>query len=288
MRAIEPSAYYDDDEVQEAISRYTSSCRTQQPQRSKTVDAIEYAPISVAGRSSRHHSKRSTTERPNYAAIEEAPRSAASRSSHRSVKRSSTMPVDTPDRHLEAYSNSTISRYSRHRSGLDDDDDLKRRDSGVSIHSHRSRHTAAAGDPGRRPSTSTVKPFRYGALMHRDRASDIPLPPSKASSYATATQMPIPESHGNEDWVGEESDGLNETKTVVPDDSISCVDVPKPGGRSRTSRHSDRGSKRSEADSDRTVRPARSRHSARTLPARPKEDYRSSGGGKKGGALSYT
>ena len=294
MRTIGPSAHHDDNVVQDAISRYTASRRPSAPQRSMTMDAIEYMPASTAARSSHHTSKRSTNGRSAYAGLENNPWSEAARSSRTSAKRSSTMPVDAPNYYIEAAPRSSTSRQSRHRSSLDDAEP-KRRDSAVSVHSHRSRHTAAAaGESSRRSSTSTVKPSKYSAV-------EVPLPPSKASSYVTAAHIPIPESHGNEDWAGEDSDGLGDTKTVVPDDSISCIDFSKPqrySSRSERSKSSRQGSssKRSEAaDSDQTVRAPKaggSRHSARTLPARSKDDYYGNEGSRRGGngkrsAVSY-
>ena len=72
--------------------------------------------------------------------------------------------------------------------------------------------------------------------------------------------MPLPNSlasgRGYEDL---EDDGLGDTKTVVPDDSISCIDLTQPKApRSDYSRHSERSHR-----SHRTHHSSRSKHSHR-------------------------
>lgn len=305
IRAIEPAKYDDDDEVQEAISRYTSSRRPPAPQRSKTIDAIEYTPMSNAGRSSRHTAKDPST----YSAIR-------------------------PDFYLEAPKpKSTASRHSTRRSTYDDDqEDLKRRDSGVSMNSHRSQHTAdAKSHASRRSSASTVKQSRHGSSHHQS-AAEVPLPASKAPTYVSvdekshasrrssattvkpvrhapeqplpcsitrsfipSAQISIPEPRDGADYAAEESDGLGDSRTVVPDDSISCIDLPSKMRSSRSShkssRHGSSASRRSEAaGSDRTVRPAKkegSRHSAATMPVRSREESSGTKSGKRS-TFSYT
>ncbi|KAK5126341.1 hypothetical protein LTR85_010577 [Meristemomyces frigidus] len=303
-KAIAPAAYYEDEEVKEAISRFTSSRRPTAPQRSRTIDAIEYAPVSNAGdRSSRH-----------------------------TAKRSSTLPVD--DRqgyYIEAppKPNSTASRHSARHTTHEDDMAPKRRDSAISMGSHRSRQPADAGShASRRSSATTVKPSRRGSQYdsaievplpaskapsahasrrspastakasrrgestHYESAVEVPLPASiaKGPSHASAAQVPIPESHGN-GWSEEESDGLGDMKTVVPDDSISCVDLTKVRSSRSSHKSSRHSSRRSEAaGSDRTVKPAKkegSRHSAATLPVRSREEYYGSGG-KSGKRSSHS
>ena len=272
MRAIE-APKYDDEDVRHVISRYTSS-RRPLPQRSNTYDASEYAPRSgVSNRSERY-----------------------------STKRSSTLPMDMPQYLIEGPRTAPASRHTSRR-GSFDDNKLTRHDSGVSMHSHRSRRSF---DGGRRPSmsskASTVKPPRASLY---ESAAGVPLPSSKAQSYITAAdrplpqsrtasyvstaQVPIPPSRTNAGYFdAEESDGLGDMKTVVPDDSISCVDFSEKPRKSKSSSSSSKSSrhssKRSEAPSDRTVRPARptsSRHSAQTLPMRSKDDYHSNKGGKR-------
>lgn len=291
MRAIE-APRYDNDEIQDVLSRYTSS-RRPLPQRSNTYDASEYAPRS----STSHRSDRFNT------------------------KCSTTLPIDMQQQYLiEGPRTAPASRHTSRR-GSFDDNKLKRHDSGVSMHSHRSRRSF---DGGRRSSisrTSTIKQPKgslyesaagvplpsskaqsYISAADMQKASSIapsyitaaemPLPSSRTASYVSAAQVSLPPSRTTVEYSdAEESDGLGDMKTVVPDDSISCVDFSgkskksksKSGSTSgsRTSRH---GSKRSEAPSERTIRPANptsSRHSAQTLPVRAKADYYSSQGGKR-------
>lgn len=151
-KAIAPAAYYEDSEVRDAISRFTASRRQPAAQRSRTIDAIEYAPVSTAGdRKSRH-----------------------------TAKRTSTLPVeDRQDYYIEAppKPSSTTSRHSTRR----DDQASKRRDSAISMGSHRSRHADEAGShASRRSSASTVKPSRRGSEYKS--AVEVPLPESKAPS----------------------------------------------------------------------------------------------------------
>ncbi|KAK3706808.1 hypothetical protein LTR37_012487 [Vermiconidia calcicola] len=282
MLAIE-SPMYEDGGIQDVISRYTSS-RRPAPQRSQTYDAIEYAPKSIA----------------------------SSRGDQYGLKRSTTLPTDTPDYDLEAPRTAPASQHTSRRGSLEDTK-LTRHDSGVSIHSHRS---------GRRSSTSTIKPSRRGS--HYESAANVPLPSPKAqsyisaadqlsqtrskapsyksaagmplpssrvTSYVSAAQYPMPPSRTNGGYTdaAEESDGLGDVRTVVPDDSISCVDYSSKSKKSKSSSKSSRqSSKRSNAGSERTVRPAKaggSRHSAQTLPVRQKEDHH---GGKSGKRSTFS
>ncbi len=277
--AIEPPSYSDDD-YPEVLSRYKSSYRPA-PQRSRTYDAIEYAtrPTS-SGRSDRHR-----------------------------MKRSSTLPNDFPDYYLEGPKTAPASRHTSRRGSVDDQE-LKRHDSAVSVLSHRSRRSFDAERRSSASKVSTIKPSRRGSVYEsaanyplpssnassRPSAADRPLPSSRATSYMSAAQ---PQSRMNGSYadidVAEESDGLGDTKTVVPEDSISCVDFSSRSSKSKSksgsksfSRHS---SKRSEADSDRTVRPAKhsgSRHSAQTLPVREKEGYYGRNRDGKRSTLSYS
>ena len=273
MRLIEP-APYDDNEIQDVISRYTSS-RRPGPQRSQTYNVIEYTPMSAtSGRSNRSR-----------------------------MKRASTMPIELPDYLLEGTRTEPASRHTSRRGSLKDSK-LKRHDSVISTRSHHSRRSV---DGRRRSSTSkasTARPLRQGSLY--DSAANVPLPSSKAqsyfnnadrsvpaskaASYKSASQVPVPRSYTNGGYTnpGEESDGLSDMRTVVPDDSISCIDFKpkKSKSSSKSARHS---SQRSEAPSERTVRPAipsTSRHSAQTLPVRSKDDHYSNKGGKRS-MLSY-
>ena len=234
-RAIE-AAPYDDPEIQQAISRYNSSHRPA-PQRSRTYDNFEYAPTSInTGRGDRY-----------------------------STKRSSTLPLDQPNYYLEGVRSVPASRYGSRR-GSQEESSLKRHDSAVSVHSHRSRRLS---DGGKRSSGSKVgssKHSRRGSLY--DSAVEVPMPPSYTAGGYTD--------------VGEESDGLGDMQTVVPDDSISCVDFSSISSKKgKSSRHN---SKRSETPSERTVRPSQqsgSKHDAISLPIRNRDDYYSNRGGKR-------
>lgn len=273
MRAIEAPTY-DDGGIQDVISRFNSS-RRPLPQRSSTYDASEYAPRSGAS----HRSDRSGT------------------------KRSSTFPIEMPQYLIEGPRTAPASRHGSRR-GSFDNTKLKRHDSAVSVHSHRSRRSLDGERRSSASKASTVKPkgslyeSAAGVPLPSSKAqsyitaADRPLPPSKTASYVSAAQVSLPPSRTNVSYSdAEESDGLSDMRTVVPEDSISCVDFSgnskksksksSSGTGSRTSRHT---SKRSEAPSDRTVRPAKptdSRHSAQTLPVRSKEDYYSNKGGKR-------
>ena len=167
---------------------------------------------------------------------------------------------------------------------------------------HRSKHTSdpdrASHHSSRHSSASTLKPSKHGSSRY-ESAVEVPLPVSQAPSYVTAAQVPIPESNGGAWEDPEESDGLGDTRTVVPDDSISCVDFSKPRSSARSShshkssRHHGSSSKRSEAaGSDRTVKAASrkegSRHSAATLPVRSREEAYGTGKGGKKSTFSYT
>ncbi|KAK5172870.1 uncharacterized protein LTR77_002990 [Saxophila tyrrhenica] len=271
--AIEPRSYSDDD-FPDVMSRYTSS-RRPEPQRSRTYDAIEYSPRTASST----RSARSERHRP---------------------QRSTTLPADLPDNFFQAPKLIAGSRYSSRRGSMPDEG-LKRHDSAVSVQSSRSRRSADGSRRSSASQASTVKPSRRGSTY--GSAAEYPLPSSKASSsMSSALKRPLPASRASSYATGltaanislppsrysdlaEESDGMDDTKTIVPEDSISCIDFSTKSkskhGRSTgrgSSRHS--SSKRSEADSDRTVRPAKtggSRHSAQTLPTRLKEDYSRSG-----------
>lgn len=296
MRMIEATGHdSEDDDVQVALSRYSGM--KAMPTRSRTIDDYEYAPKSKAGRSdapSGHGIKRATTlpveaieERPNYYLEAPPPKSNVSRHSSR---------YETPRSHVSG------SRHSAHRRSSHDDANLKRHDSGISMHSSRSRRDRES-DAGRRSSgskASTIKPPRrdayeqataLAAALPKAPGSKAPsscyfpaaisLPPSHApskvsrsnapSTYVSAPQeplAPVASKQSWEDFIGEESDGLGDIKTVLPEDSISCVDLAKPkakrDGHRSGSRHSRREERRKERDGG-------SRHTAvTTLPYREK------------------
>lgn len=249
MRMLEATGHNEDQDVQEALGRYNSL--RAMPTRSKTQDDYAYAPASQTGRSEARGERRSSTipvenhEPMQY--LLEGPKS--------SFSKHSTSRHDLPVR--------SASHASRHRRVSHDDDKLHRNDSGVSMHSARSRHhyhrDREGSDTGRRSSASTVKPSRRDSALYEyppqpskpaskapslliDSAAYHPaaisLPPSVASTRTPAAIPPI--HHSEQSWeqftAGEESDGLGDIKTVVPDDSISCADLSKRRRRRTTSR----------------------------------------------------
>lgn len=201
MRAIE-APEYDAEDIQDVISRYNSS-RRPELQRSRTYDAIEYPPRS----------------------------NASGRSDRFSTNRAATMPIEMPHYLIEGPKTAAASRHTSRRGSMESS--LKRHDSGVSMHSHHSRRRSSF-DSGRRSSmskASTEKPGRRGSLY--ESAANVPLPPSKSQSYVSAANMPLPSSRAtsymsaaqipvplsqtNGGYTEEESDGLGDTDTVVPE-----------------------------------------------------------------------
>ncbi|KAK3117624.1 hypothetical protein LTR53_000852 [Teratosphaeriaceae sp. CCFEE 6253] len=335
IRAIEPVPLYDDDEIHAIMSRQTSTRRPAPPSRSNTIDAVECAPVPRAAHGSRHTTKRSATMpigQP-FHYIEAAP-SSMSRHSRTSARGPEQPLLDETDERLErdprpttSY-HTTSSRHSPRKSVEEQEQDLKRRDSGISMGSHRSHHShhshrshrgAAEGDYG--SLASTLKPSRRGSLQHDTTSTSMPLfpsskPPSRdsasrsrtsrAQTYVTAAaRIPIPESHegrssqptADSSAAGEDSDdGLDDdARTVVPEDSISCVDFSQPrrppvrGGQSR--RSSGNSSKRSDAErSERTARPVKresSRYSGAALTARSRGEKYSGSSGRRRSAGGY-
>lgn len=268
-RAID-AAPYDDYGIQEVLRRHTSTTRPT-PQRSRTYDATEYAPMD----SSKAHSDRF------------------------SVKRASTMPLDMEHYYIEGPKSKSVSKMNSRR-GSFNESDLKRHDSGVSMNSRRSRrsssgkvsiaesrrrdsfHESAADiplPPSRTASyiTEAERTSRASRPTSYNTAAQVPLAQSRSTSYVSAAQPPMSLSRGGYPDAGEEDDGLGDLPPVTPDDSISCVDFSKPTKKTKSSgKGSLAGSKRSEADSDRTVRPAKqggSKHSMRTLPTRRRDSF---------------
>ncbi|EME40125.1 hypothetical protein DOTSEDRAFT_74833 [Dothistroma septosporum NZE10] len=315
MRMIADTGYNQDDEdVQEVLSRYT----TMRPHPTRNRDEeTEYAPASKAPRSeapSGHSIKRASTlpvgaleNRPNY--ILEAPpvKSSASRyeSRHGSLtgsrydRRSTHDDVD-----LKRHDSGISVQSSRSRRDPDRNSEAGRRSSASTIKpSHRDSkyddvQAAVEAAVGKRAASKAPSSCYYPAA--------ISLPPSKAESQvnreparsyagfkvpiyisdreaAHDEEVPpleaVESKQSWEDFAGEESDGLGDIRTVMPDDSISCVDLSK----RRRKHHS---SRRSQTGSEKTVKPARrekdggsryseSKHTAHTaVPYRGKERER--------------
>lgn len=116
----------------------------------------------------------------------------------------------------------------------------------------------------RAPSHVSAAQPSVAASRRGSQASVVYAPPAgRRASHASgsAAGVPLPSSlasgRGYEDV--EDSDGLGDTKTVVPDDSISCIDLSRPKApRSDASRHSERSHR-----SHRTHHSSRSKHSHR-------------------------
>ncbi|KAI5361096.1 Putative glyoxalase/Bleomycin resistance protein/Dihydroxybiphenyl dioxygenase [Septoria linicola] len=313
MRMLQETGYNDDAEVQEVMSRYTNL--RPHPTRSHTIDDAEYAPDRVPAMPSVGSAMKRASTLPIDAEIDrsnyylEAPRSTVS-------KHSSRRGGDDGDDHR-----SSASHRSHRRTSADDTDRLKRHDSGASMHSSRS-HRERGSEAGRRSSASTIKPSRRGsdaiplppppignhAPSQASRGGSscyhpaaISLPASAASSnrktsireeddprHSSAPNKPYLHERDSvlqswEDFEAEESDGMGDIKTVLPEDSISCVDLSRPrkhrSHHHHSSKHSSSGrhsrSGRSEA-SERTVRPAvkERKGSLLGLPIRSKEGSR--------------
>ena len=126
-------------------------------------------------------------------------------------------------------------------------------------------------------STSTAKPVRTHQ-KHRDSAT--------ASSYISAREVPVPESNGG-GWDPDDSDGMSDTRTVVPDDSISCIEFGPKSKSSKAGSHRSSTRHRSEAASGGEVKRGGRRYSVATLPARSKEEFYESGKARKRSVLSY-
>ncbi|KAK0344749.1 hypothetical protein LTR91_024094 [Friedmanniomyces endolithicus] len=299
-RALEQAPYYDENEVEDALSRHTSFRRPAVPRRSKTVDVVDYGAHSRTGRESHYTAEQNATVPLDGSATHvEAPRLACSTTHHTMTShRINTQPVVaedggnmwTPPRGSTSQHTTTSRQYPK-QSTREEEQDLKRRDSGISMtshqshqshRSHRSRRSTVVDDRG--SSASTLKPSRHGSSHYGAAAATVPLPastaPSRAStarrpthaqsrarSYVTAAQVPLPESRysttGHAADSAEESDGLGDAGTVVPDDSISCVDFSTPRSSAHSSHKGSRhGSRRSgKAGGDRTARSANDRSS---------------------------
>lgn len=181
MRAIEQAEFFDEDEVREAISRFASSRRPPGPRRSKTTDALDYVPVSrSAGRIQAGDSSTSRASSSRHL------HSGKSRHYDRRSEKVA-LPSTKEQLLLEAPpTKSTFSRHSTRRSRYteDDDQDTKRRDSGVSFGSHKPPHSKHGGDErshASRRSESTIKPSRKGS-SHYESAATMPLPESKPPS----------------------------------------------------------------------------------------------------------
>lgn len=186
-------------------------------------------------------SRTSSGRNQTYEAVAVGPGNFASR-------RSATMPVEQSNQPLL---DETQSRHSR-RASLADGGRNGRHDSVVSIGSRQSyRPVEAKYYPTSQ--VSTLKPSRRGSI-YAGSAARVPAPPS----YVAASRAPtlvstrprpdeffdayyLPVDTPNDSLRGDHSDddGLDDMRTIVPDDSISCIDIPRAYSSSK-SRKSER------------------------------------------------
>lgn len=291
MRAIDQAAFYDDDSVREAISRFTAR-RPGAPKRSKTTDVVEYAPASRASRSqaprssasyatsnrhlhsgkSRHYDKRSAVGMlpPNEQGSATA-----------------TLPANEERLMLEAPpAKSTASYQSSRRSRRDDaeedEQDLKRRDSGISFGSLHSKHGDERSRVSRR-TESTIKASRAGT-SHHGSAADIPLPDSRATSDFRSRYT---EADDHRSKASRRSESTVRPSGKASSRHESAADVPLPESKAPSdfrSRYTERDDNRSHASkrSESTMRASRkpsSHHDSAADVALPESraasDYRS-------------
>lgn len=300
MRMLQETGYNGDDEVQEVMSRYTNL--RPHPTRSHTADGIaedppEYVPVKAGAGSG---IKRASTlpadshiDRPNY--YLEGPKSTVSKHSsrhggdrddykssisHRSHRRTSADDTDRLKRH-----DSGISMHSS-RSHRDRGSEAGRRSSASTVRPSQRASDVIPLPPPPIGNHAPSQASRGGSSCYHPAAISLPLSaassnrqdreeesgPSRSRSVRSPPPIPVkPYIHERdsvlqswENFEAEESDGMGDAKTVLPEDSISCVDLSRPR-RHRSSHHhstkhssSGRHSKsgRSEAASERTVRPA--------------------------------
>ncbi|KAK6443636.1 hypothetical protein LTR95_000463 [Oleoguttula sp. CCFEE 5521] len=269
-RAIAYKRHEEDVDAQRALMQY-SAPRRPQPPRSKTYDT----------RSS------GNTDYSVY------------------VPRRSITVVESPGRQplLLMSAEKPASRYFR-EPARESSDKLspRRRDSVLSTQSHHSSRYTQPSKGETRSTTSNISAFRTQRKGDDDRqrngdASNASRRTgfstrsrrSKATSYFDAAEQ-VQEPMALED-AGGLSDGMDDTRTIVPDDSISCVDFSPP----RTAR-SDRRRRtgvpqegRSESTrSTSTVKFSKSRRSAINLPVRAREQTDQHSYRRTQGAASYT
>ncbi|OTA32003.1 hypothetical protein BTJ68_07364 [Hortaea werneckii EXF-2000] len=190
MRAIDQAGFYDDDEVRDAISRFASSRRPPAPRRAHTTDAMDLAPVSRGSRSlappgtsasqasSRRHLHSGKSR--HYDQRSEKASEKASEKCYLPSAREQLL-LEAPP----AKSTASRSRFTRFEDEPEnaDDQDLKRRDSGISFGSLRSHHSKHADERTQvsQRTESTAKPLKRGTSNY-ESAANIPLPDSKAPS----------------------------------------------------------------------------------------------------------
>ena len=264
--AIESTGYASDDEAQGPVTRYTNHARPELPRRSQTYDVVARVPHE-ARHSQRSHgsttrSSEVPTSRPNYY-LEAGSNTRGSRllrdvPENRAPRYLPPLSARSGPRYISDTNWDSKSNASRRRTYDREDDAIPygRRDS---VHSSSSYRTA-------RTSGTQRESRRDGQAAYDESAAGVPLPSSRAPSGGRRSRS----RHNIRSDDG--SDGLSDDGTVVPGDSISCVDLSRPKRPKSIRSGMQHDSRRSEASSERTVRPSlHSRHSAATtLPVRSK------------------
>lgn len=166
-----------------------------------------------------------------------------------STRRSATMPMEDQN-----------SNYSRRGSMQRS---TSRRDSVISGTASRSRRAPEEQTRSSYSQASTVKPIKKHAAYYLTAAAGVALPPSVVSKAppTASTLHSSRRSRFDAYYLDdpEESDGLGDTDTVVPDDSISCV-----GLTTSQKRSSSRKSSRTERRGSIMTIPLRSGHERST------------------------
>ncbi|KAI7408005.1 hypothetical protein KC336_g13249 [Hortaea werneckii] len=190
MRAIDQAGFYDDDEVRDAISRFASSRRPPAPRRAHTTDAMDLAPVSRGSRSLAPPGTSASQASSRRHLHSGKSRHYDQRSEKASEKASEKCYLPSPREQLlleapPAKSTASRSRFTRFEDEPEnaDDQDLKRRDSGISFGSLRSHHSKHADERTQvsQRTESTAKPLKRGTSNY-ESAANIPLPDSKAPS----------------------------------------------------------------------------------------------------------
>ncbi|RMY69481.1 hypothetical protein D0863_06435 [Hortaea werneckii] len=253
MRAIDQAGFYDDDEVRDAISRFASSRRPPAPRRAHTTDAMDLATVSRGSRSlappgtstsqasSRRHLHSGKSR--HYDQRSEKASEKASEKGYLPSAREQLL-LEAPP----AKSTASRSRFTRFEDEPenDDDQDLKRRDSGISFGSLRSHHSKHADERTQvsQRTESTAKPLKRGTSNY-ESAANIPLPDSKAPSEYRSRYSDFDDGRSRASRRSESTVRPSRKGTSHHD---SAADVPLPESKAPSeyrSRYTDAGDQRS-------------------------------------------
>ncbi|KAI7301578.1 hypothetical protein KC315_g16552 [Hortaea werneckii] len=250
MRAIDQAGFYDDDEVRDAISKFASSRRPPAPRRAHTTDAMDLAPVSRGSRS---------LAPPGTSASQASSRRHlhSGKSRHydqRSEKASEKAYLPSAREQLlleapPAKSTASRSRFTRFEDEPenDDDQDLKRRDSGISFGSLRSHHSKHADERTQvsQRTESTAKPLERGTSNY-ESAANVPLPDSKAPSEYLSRYSDFDDGRSRASRRSESTVRPSRKGTSHDD---SAADIPLPESKAPSeyrSRYTDAGDQRSQ------------------------------------------